>query len=194
MIFEPPKRCFGGFSYGQVEVKEAILQQKQGIVEDIKTNFETSKSAVLIDYRGLTVEEVTNLRNKFREAGVEYRVLKNTMIRRAVDALGMEGLEPVLEGPTAVAFGMEDAVAPAKIISDFIKETEKTEIKAGVLEGKVVDVAAVKALASLPSREVLLAKVLGSMNAPITGFVTALSGNIRNLLYVLNAIGEKKSA
>ena len=120
--------------------------------------------------------------------------MKNTMIRRAVDALGMEGLEPVLEGPTAVAFGMEDAVAPAKIISDFIKETEKTEIKAGVLEGKVVDVAAVKALASLPSREVLLAKVLGSMNAPITGFVTALSGNIRNLLYVLNAIGEKKSA
>ena len=169
-------------------MKEAILQQKQGIVEDIKTKFETCKSAVLIDYRGLTVEEVTNLRNKFREAGVEYRVLKNTMIRRAVDALGMEGLEPVLEGPTAVAFGMEDAVAPAKIISDFIKETEKTEIKAGVLEGKVVDVAA------LPSREVLLAKVLGSMNAPITGFVTALSGNIRNLLYVLNAIGEKKSA
>ena len=167
-------------------MKEAILQQKQGIVED---KFETCKSAVLIDYRGLTVEEVTNLRNKFREAGVEYRVLKNTMIRRAVDALGMEGLEPVLEGPTAVAFGMEDAVAPAKIISDFIKETEKTEIKAGVLEGKVVDVAAVKALASLPSRE-----VLGSMNAPITGFVTALSGNIRNLLYVLNAIGEKKSA
>ena len=175
-------------------MKEAILQQKQGSVEDIKTKFETCKSAVLIDYRGLTVEEVTNLRNKFREAGVEYRVLKNTMIRRAVDALGMEGLEPVLEGPTAVAFGMEDAVAPAKIISDFIKETEKTEIKAGVLEGKVVDVAAVKALASLPSREVLLAKVLGSMNAPITGFVTALSGNIRNLLYVLNAIGEKKSA
>ena len=186
-------------------MKEAILQQKQGIVEDIKTKFETCKSAVLIDYRGLTVEEVTNLRNKFREAGVEYRVLKNTMIRRAVDALGMEGLEPVLEGPTAVAFGMEDAVAPAKIISDFIKETEKTEIKAGVLEGKVVDVAGgktagalpgstVKALASLPSREVLLAKVLGSMNAPITGFVTALSGNIRNLLYVLNAIGEKKSA
>ena len=175
-------------------MKEAILQQKQGIVEDIKTKFETCKSSVLIDYRGLTVEEVTNLRNKFREAGVEYSVLKNTMIRRAVDALGMEGLEPVLEGPTAVAFGMEDAVAPAKIISDFIKETEKTEIKAGVLEGKVVDVAAVKALASLPSREVLLAKVLGSMNAPITGFVTALSGNIRNLLYVLNAIGEKKSA
>ena len=129
-------------------MKEAILQQKQGIVEDIKTKFETCKSAVLIDYRGLTVEEVTNLRNKFREAGVEYRVLKNTMIRRAVDALGMEGLEPVLEGPTAVAFGMEDAVAPAKIISDFIKETEKTEIKCGLSwKAKVVDVAGVKALA-----------------------------------------------
>lgn len=175
-------------------MKEAILQQKQSLVEDIKTKFENCQSAVLIDYRGLTVEEVTNLRNKFREAGVEYRVLKNTMIRRAVDALGLEGLDSVLEGPTAVAFGMEDAVAPAKIISQFIKETNKTEIKAGVLEGKVVDVVAVNALASLPSREVLLAKVLGSMNAPITGFVTALSGNIRNLLYVLNAIGEKKSA
>ncbi|MFR4251060.1 MAG: 50S ribosomal protein L10 [Christensenellales bacterium] len=175
-------------------MKEAILQQKQGIVEDIKAKFENCQSAILIDYRGLTVEEVTDLRNKFREAGVEYRVLKNTMIRRAVDALGMEGLDSVLEGPTAVAFGMEDAVAPAKIISEFIKKTNKTEIKAGVLEGKVVDVAAVNALASLPSREVLVAKVLGSMNAPITGFVTALSGNIRNLLYVLNAIGEKKSA
>ena len=138
-------------------MKEAILQQKQGIVEDIKAKFENCQSAILIDYRGLTVEEVTDLRNKFREAGVEYRVLKNTMIRRAVDALGMEGLD-------------------------------------SVLEGKVVDVAAVNALASLPSREVLVAKVLGSMNAPITGFVTALSGNIRNLLYVLNAIGEKKSA
>ena len=175
-------------------MKEAILQQKQGIVEDIKAKFENCQSAILIDYRGLTVEEVTDLRNKFREAGVEYRVLKNTMIRRAVDALGMEGLDSVLEGPTAVAFGMEDAVATAKIISEFIKKTNKTEIKAGVLEGKVVDVAAVNALASLPSREVLVAKVLGSMNAPITGFVTALSGNIRNLLYVLNAIGEKKSA
>lgn len=175
-------------------MKEAILQQKQGIVEDIKAKFENCQSAILIDYRGLTVEEVTDLRNKFREAGVEYRVLKNTMIRRAVDALGMEGLDSVLEGPTAVAFGMEDAVAPAKIISEFIKKTNKTEIKAGVLEGKVVDVAAVNALASLPSREVLVAKVLGSMNAPITGFVTALSGNICNLLYVLNAIGEKKSA
>ena len=175
-------------------MKEAILQQKQGIVEDIKAKFENCQSAILIDYRGLTVEEVTDLRNKFREAGVEYRVLKNTVIRRAVDALGMEGLDSVLEGPTAVAFGMEDAVAPAKIISEFIKKTNKTEIKAGVLEGKVVDVAAVNALASLPSREVLVAKVLGSMNAPITGFVTALSGNIRNLLYVLNAIGEKKSA
>lgn len=175
-------------------MKEAILQQKQGIVEDIKAKFENCQSAILIDYRGLTVEEVTDLRNKFREAGVEYRVLKNTMIRRAVDALGMEGLDSVLEGPTAVAFGMEDAVAPAKIISEFIKTTNKTEIKAGVLEGKAVDVAAVNALASLPSREVLVAKVLGSMNAPITGFVTALSGNIRNLLYVLNAIGEKKSA
>lgn len=175
-------------------MKEAILQQKKDIVADIKSKFESCQSAVLIDYRGLTVEEVTNLRNKFREAGVEYRVLKNTMIRRAVEELGLEGLDPVLEGPTAVAFGMEDAVAPAKIISDFIKDTQKTEIKAGVLEGKVVDVEAVKALAALPSREVLLAKVLGSMNAPITGFVTALSGNIRNLLYVLNAIGEKKSA
>ena len=88
-------------------MKEAILQQKKDIVADIKSKFESCQSAVLIDYRGLTVEEVTNLRNKFREAGVEYRVLKNTMIRRAVEELGLEGLDPVLEGPTAVAFGKD---------------------------------------------------------------------------------------
>lgn len=171
-----------------------IIKQKEAIVADIQQKIEKSQSAVFIDYRGLTVEEVTDLRNKFREAGVEYRVLKNTMLHRAAEKMDMEDLYPYLNGPTAVAFGYEDAIAPAKIVSEFIKAKKKTEIKCGVLEGKVVDSAAIQALADLPPREVLLAQVLGGMNAPISGLVGVLSGTIRKLLYTLNAIGEKKAA
>lgn len=171
-----------------------IIRQKEAIVADIQQKIEKAQSAVFIDYRGLSVEEVTDLRNKFRAAGVEYRVLKNTMIHRAAEKLEMEGLYPYLAGPTAVAFGYEDPVAPAKIISDFIKAKKKTEIKCGILEGKVVDNTAIQALADLPPREVLLAQVLGGMNVPISGLVGVLSGTIRSLLYTLNAIGEKKAA
>ncbi len=175
-------------------MKEATLQAKQETVAQIQQRLENCQSAVLLDYRGLTVEEVTKLRNQFRESGVEYKVLKNTMVRRAAEAAGIEGLTPFLEGPTAIAFGMDDAVAPAKIISDFIKEAKKTEIKCGLISGKVVDVEGVKALADLPPKEVLVAKMLGSMNAPISGFVGVLSATLRSLLYTLNAIGEKKEA
>ena len=175
-------------------MNQETLEKKQSLVQQIKEKLENCQSAVFIDYRGLTVEEVTSLRNKFREAGVEYKVLKNTMIHRAAEQLGMEELFSHLEGPTAVAFGMEDAVAPAKIINDFIKASKKTEIKAGILEGKVVDAKMVEELASLPSKEVLVAKVLGSMNAPITGLVSVLSGTMRNFVCALNAIAEKKGA
>ena len=167
---------------------------KKTIVADIKDKMTRAQSVVLIDYRGLTVEEVTDLRNQFRKAGVEYAVLKNTMLTLAARDLQIEGLEEHLKGPTAVAFGYEDPVAPAKIISDFIKEAKKTEIKCGLISGKVVDVEGVKALADLPPKEVLVAKMLGSMNAPISGFVGVLSATLRSLLYTLNAIGEKKEA
>lgn len=175
-------------------MKEATLQAKQAVVSDIARKLSDCKSAVLVDYRGLTVEEATNLRNLFREQNVEYRVLKNTMVRLAAKEAGIEGLDAYLSGPTAIAFGVEDAVSPAKVMSDFIKQVKKTEIKGGILGGDVMDAQGVQALADLPPREVLIAKMLGSMNAPISGFVGVLSATIRSLMYAINAIGEKKSA
>lgn len=175
-------------------MKDYTLQAKEAVVADIQAKFEKAQSVVFIDYRGLTVSEVTELRNKMRSAGVEYRVLKNSMIKRAVDNLGIQGVDEVLAGPTAVAFGYEDPVAPAKILVDFVKAAKKTEIKGGVLAGKGIDVAGVKYLAELPSKEQLLAKMMGSLNAPITGFVMVLSGVLRNFVCALNAIKEKKEA
>lgn len=155
-------------------MKEATLNAKVAIVDEIKDLIGKSQSVVFVDYRGLTVSEVTELRNKMREANVVYKVLKNTYIKRAADDLGIGGVAEYLEGPTAVAFGVEDAVAPAKILADFIKATKKTELKGGILEGKVCDVNTIKALSEIPSREELLAKMLGSLNAPITNFVRVL--------------------
>ena len=155
-------------------MKEATLNAKVAIVDEIKDLIDKSQSVVFVDYRGLTVSEVTELRNKMREAGVVYKVLKNTYVKRAADALGIEGVEAYLEGPTAVAFGVEDAVSPAKILADFIKATKKTELKGGILEGKAIDVDTVKSLSEIPSRDELLAKMLCSLNAPITNFVRVL--------------------
>ncbi len=175
-------------------MKHETLIAKQAIVSDIAQKLRDCKSAVLVDYRGLTVEEVTNLRNIFREKNIEYRVLKNTMVRLAANQAGIDGLDAYLTGPTAIAFGMEDAVIPAKIMADFIKNQKKTEIKGGILSGSVLDAQGIQALADLPPKEVLIAKMLGSMNAPIAGLAGVLSATIRSLLYTINAIGEKKSA
>ncbi len=172
---------------------EKQIQAKAKQVDELVEKLQKSQSVVLYDYIGLSVSEVTELRNKFRAAGVEYRVIKNTTISRAADILKIEGLEPYLHGPTALAFGYTDAVAPAKILSDFVKASKKkTAVKAGILEGKLLDKAGVAALADLPSREELIAKVLGSMNAPITGMVMVLSGVMRSFVCALNAIKEKK--
>lgn len=170
------------------------LEAKKQVVVEIKERFENMQSAVLTDYRGLNVAEVTDLRNKLREAGVEYKVLKNTLTKIAADEVGIEGLESYLEGPTAIAFGMNDAVAPAKILSEFAKAHKALEIKAGILENKVIDINGVKALADLPPREVLLAKALGAMQSPLYGFAGSLQGLLRNLVYVLDAVKEKKAA
>lgn len=170
------------------------LDAKKQVVVEIKERLEKIQGAVLTDYRGLNVAEVTELRNKLREAGVEFKVLKNTLTKIAADEVGLEGLDPYLEGPTAIAFGVDDPVAPAKILSEFAKTHKALEIKAGILENKVIDPAGVKALADLPSREVLLAQVLGGMQAPMYGFAGALQGLIRNLVYVLDAVKEKKAA
>ena len=173
-------------------LKDYTLKKKEAVVDSIKEKLEASQSVVLIDYRGLTVAEVTELRNQMREAGVEYQVLKNTMIKRAAEKAGIEGLDPILEGPTAVAFGINDPVAPAKILTKFAKDTKKITIKGGVLAGNAIDVAAVENLAKLPSKEEIIAKMLGSLNAPITGLVMVLSGVTSKFVRTLEAIRVQK--
>ena len=169
------------------------LELKKAVVADIREKFEKAHSVVLIDYRGLTVAEVTDLRNQCRAQGVEYVVLKNTMIRLAAQELGITGLDPHLNGPTAVAFGMKDAVAPAKVITDFIKKVKKTSVKCGVVDRTMIDAAGVQALSELPPKEVLIAKMMGSLNAPITGFVGVLSATLRSLVYAVEAVRKQKA-
>ncbi len=177
-----------------LEQEKAILTEKKAVVSELKDKLLATKGAVLTNYRGLTVAMDTKMRRKLREAGVEYRVVKNTMTRFAAKDAGIEGLDPYLEGPTAIAFSETDPVAPAKVLSDFIRENklQALEIKAGLVEGKVIDVSGVKALATLPSREVLVAKLLGTMQAPIAGFVRVLGGVPSNLVYALEAIRKQK--
>ncbi|MDK2919819.1 MAG: large subunit ribosomal protein [Candidatus Petromonas sp.] len=168
------------------------LEAKKQLVQEIKDNISNSQAVVLVDYRGLNVEEVTELRKKFREAGVQYKVYKNTMMRFAFKDAGLEDFNKYLTGPNAIAYSLEDAVAPAKISYEFSKEHKNLEIKAGVVDGKVIDFEGVKSLADLPPKEVLIAQVLGGLNGPISGFANVLQANIRNLVYALNAIKEKK--
>jgi len=175
-------------------MKEAKLKMKQDAVAEIAEKMKNSQSIVLVDYRGLTVEEVSNLRTQFRDAGVEYKVIKNNMLKRAAESLNIEGVEEYFKGPTAVAFGISDPVAPAKIMSKFIKDTKKTELKGGILGGQAVDAAAIENLAKLPSKEELIAKMLGSMNAPVTNFVGVLAAIPRSLVLALDAVRQKKEA
>jgi large subunit ribosomal protein L10 len=169
-----------------------IRPEKAGKVAELKDLLSSSKGAVLVDYCGLTVAEDTELRSKMREAGVKYMVAKNTFIRIAAKEAGVEGLDFYLEHNTAVAFSAEDPVAPAKILNDFSKDHKALEIKAGILDGKVIALDEVKALAELPSRDELLAKLVGSMQAPISGLVNVLQGTIRNFVYTLEAVRQKK--
>ncbi|VBB08852.1 ribosomal protein l10p [Lucifera butyrica] len=174
----------------------SIRSEKEAVVAELKDKLAGTKGAVLTSNRGLTVAQDTKLRRKLRENGVEYRVVKNTMTRIAAQELGLEGLDKYLEGPTAIAMSSTDPVAPAKIIADFVKENKGqfVEIKAGVVEGKVIDSAGVKALASLPPREVLVAQVLAGMQSPIVGLVNVLQGSIRNLVYTLEAVRKQKES
>lgn len=174
----------------------AVTTEKQAVVSELKEKLSNTKGAVLTNYRGLNVALDTKLRRKLREAGVEYRVIKNTLTRIAAKDAGIEGMEQYLEGPTAIAMSDVDPVAPAKVLADFIRENklQTLEIKAGLLEGKVIDVGGVKALASLPPREVLIAQLLGTMQAPITGFVRVLNGIPSNLVYALEAIRKQKES
>jgi large subunit ribosomal protein L10 len=172
----------------------ANLEVKSQAIAEVKGKLSASKGVVLTDYRGLTVGEVTKLRAQLREAGIEYKVVKNTFVKRAADEIGLQGLEPFLEGPTAVAYGINDPVSPAKILSEFAKTYKALEIKAGILEGKVIGVEGVKALAELPPREVLLAQVLAAMQSPLVGMVNVLQGPIRKMGYALEEVRKLKAA
>lgn len=149
------------------------IEQKKQVVAEIADKLKESKSTIIVDYRGLNVAEVTELRKQLREAGVEFKVYKNTLTRRAAESVDLAGLNDVLTGPNAIAFSTEDVVAPAKIINNFAKEHDALEIKAGVIEGNIATVEEVKALADLPSREGLLSMLLSVLQAPIRNFALA---------------------
>jgi large subunit ribosomal protein L10 len=174
---------------------ERAIEAKKLVVQELKEKIEKAQGIIFYDYRGLNVQEVTELRNQFRAAGVEYHVIKNSMLKRAVDMLEIKGLDEYLSGPTAVAFGYNDPVAPAKVLTEFVKKLKnRTEIKSGLLNGKVVTLEGIRSLADLPSREQLLAQLAGTLNAPISGFARTLSGIICKLGYALNAVKEQKEA
>lgn len=161
----------------------AKVELKQPIVAEIAELLDGAKAAVVADYRGLTVEQDTELRKQLREAGVVYKVYKNTMIRRAAEGTEFAALDAHLEGPTALAVSKTDAAAPAKILFNFSKKADALQLKAGVVEGTYYDEAGIKVIATIPSREELLGKLLGSIQSPIT-----------NLARVLNQIAEAKEA
>ncbi|AIQ65741.1 50S ribosomal protein L10 [compost metagenome] len=151
-----------------------VLESKQEAVNVITGKLQNSVSTVVADYRGLNVAQVTELRKQLREAGVEFQVLKNSLLRRATAAAELTELDEVLSGPTAVAFSENDAVAAAKILNDFAKKNDALKLKGGVVEGKVVDEAQIKALAELPSREGLLSMLLSVLQAPMRNFALAV--------------------
>lgn len=172
------------------------LELKKQSVAEITQKLQNSESMVMVSFTGITVEKITALRAKFREAGVDYCVLKNTLVRRALNDMGINDFDHLLEGPSAFAFG--DAVSPAKIITEFIDgdkdNAKKMEIKAGLVEGRYIDANGVRALSKLPSREVLIAKMMGSLNAPITNFVGVLSAIPRSLVYALDGVRKQKES
>jgi large subunit ribosomal protein L10 len=169
-------------------------ESKGNVVSELSELLNSSKATFLADYRGMDVEAVNKLRGELRLLGVDYRVAKNTLLRIAAKGTGAECLEPHLQGPTAVAFAHGDIAAPAKVLAELAKVSKFFELKGGVMDGKPLSVEDIKALADLPSREVLLAKVLGSISAPATNFVGVLAAVPRSLVQVLAAIQEQKAA
>ncbi|WYP26687.1 50S ribosomal protein L10 [Alkalihalobacillus sp. FSL W8-0930] len=158
-----------------------IIDAKKQVVSEIATKLSESQSTVVVDYRGLSVAEVTDLRKQLRDAGVEFKVYKNSMTRRATAETELTALDEQLVGPTAIAFSKEDVIAPAKILNEFAKKHEALEIKAGVIEGQVASLEQIKALAELPSRDGLLSMLLSVLQAPV-----------RNFALVTKAVAEQK--
>lgn len=162
-------------------MSEATIAKKAQQVTEVAEQFKNASSVVVVDYLGITVEEATNLRAELRKAGVQFAVVKNSILTRAAKEAGLEGMDDIFKGPSAVAFSNEDVVAPAKILADFAKKVEALEIKAGVVEGKVSSKEEIEALAKLPSREGLLSMLLSVLQAPV-----------RNTALAIKAVADQK--
>lgn len=156
------------------EMKQAYIE-KQAIIDEIKDKFERAQSAVVIDYMGITVAQADEMRKKLREANVDYTVYKNTLVKRAIAGTDYEAMAEILEGPSAFAFSYEDATSPARVLNDAIKEYKKMEFKGGFVEGEYYDKEAIAQVASIPSREVLISKFMGSIQSPISSFARVVA-------------------
>lgn len=176
------------YSNGMIEMvllgggtMSSALEQKKQVVQEIVEKFKESQTSIVVDYRGLDVAQVTELRKQLREEGVEFHVYKNTMTRRALQEVELDGLNDVLVGPNAIAFSKDDVVAPARILNNFAKENEELEIKGGVIEGKVATLEQIKELADLPNYEGMVSMLLSVLQAPI-----------RNFAYAAKAVADQK--
>ena len=169
-----------------------VKPEKEKKVADIKEKFEMSKIMILTDYRGMSVKQITDLRRRLDAHKAEYRVLKNTLVAKALPE-SLSQIKDQLSGSVAILFGYEDIIMPAKTLVNFSEEAEKPKVMGGVVEGVFFEEAKIKELSRLPTRQVLLAKVVGGLQAPLYGLVNVLSGNLRKLVYVLDAVKNKKS-
>jgi large subunit ribosomal protein L10 len=170
------------------------IDEKKRIVEELHEKFSKSEVVILTDYKGLDVDTINDLRKKLRESQIQYQVVKNSLLVRASKDTDVELIKDNFKGPSAIALSFEDPVSPAKVLTKFAGENEKLEIKVGVMNGKVLDISAIKALSALPSREVIIGQLLSVMNGVPTGFVRALVDIQRRLLNVIVAIKEQKEA
>jgi large subunit ribosomal protein L10 len=178
------------------KVKPKVIGKtgKQIVIDEITDKLKSAKGIILTDFRGLNVHDLGDLRKKLIDQGIEYKVVKNTLIERAVDKCELEELKEHLTGPTALAFGYDDAISPAKTLVSFAKTNEFLNIKAGVIEGRVLDAAGVKNVASIPSREQLLANLLAGIQSPLSGLMNVSSSPMRGFATALKAFADQKSA
>lgn len=173
-------------------MSERAIAEKRKLVDEIKDKISRARVMVVSDYLGFTVKEITNLRKKLRGEDSEFRIIKNTLMERAVSEAGYPQLKDFFKGPTAVLLGYKNAVSPLKVLVKFIKEVEKGTLRAGVVEKTVLDPSALSEMAKLPSREILLARVVGGFQAPIYGLANVLQGMLRKLVYALDQIKTRK--
>lgn len=171
---------------------KSLREKETAIINDLKNKLGSASLSILTDFRGLSVKEISELRNRLRSEGIEYKVVKNTLIKLAIKDINLSSLNEHLNGPTAIAIDLNNTVSLAKTLIEFDKEYKKLGIKVGVLQGRVIGASKIKELANLPSKEILLAKLVRVLNSPITNLVNILSSPIRNLVMCLRAIKEQK--